>query len=82
LSINEAIVSVKIGEYEEIKVKVTSGISNQHKKGGSSSGRFYRTRENEIDAFFKRVKEHMKSYTVSKWEIIGEKDSVKRFNND
>ncbi len=82
ISIKEAIISIKIGEYEEVKQKITSGISNQHKKGGSSSGRFYRTREMEIDTFFKRVKTHMISYDVTSWEIYGEKDTVKRFNYD
>ena len=80
LSIKEATISIQKGEFEEVKERLTSGIGNQHKKGGSSSGRFYRTRENDIDAFLKRIKEHIKKYTVVRWDVTGDKDTVKRFN--
>jgi len=67
------------GEFEEVKAKLTSGISGQHKKSGSSSGRFYRKREDDIDLFFKRVQQHMKAFNVDHLEIIGGKSTVKRF---
>jgi peptide chain release factor subunit 1 len=79
LSSKEAVISIVNGEFEEVKAKLTSGISGQHKKGGSSSGRFYRKREDDIDLFFKRVQQHMKTFSVDHWEIIGEKSTVKRF---
>ena len=79
LSSKKAVISIVNGEFEEVKAKITSGISGQHKKGGSSSGRFYRKREDDIDLFFKRVQQHMKTFNVDHWKIIGEKSTVKRF---
>jgi peptide subunit release factor 1 (eRF1) len=70
---------VRTGEFEEVRLKLTSGIGSQHKKGGSSSNRFRNIREDEIDIFFKKVVYNMKSVQVSEWKFEGEKNMVKRF---
>jgi peptide chain release factor subunit 1 len=64
----------KIEEY-----KITSGISGQHNQGGQSASRYDRKREEQINHFFKRVCNKMKSFDVEEWDIQGDKNMVKRF---
>lgn len=79
LSSKNAVISIREGEFEEIKLKMSSGISGQHKKGGQSSGRFYRKREEEIDFFYRKILQNLKRFDVKKWNIIGDKTMIKRF---
>lgn len=81
LSTKEAIISIREGEYEAVKLRLTSGIGGQHKKGDSSSGRFYRKREEEINFFFRKVHNRSRDFQVNRWEIRGDKDMVKRYNS-
>lgn len=81
MSTKEAIISVREGEYEQVKLRLTSGIGGQHKKGGSSSGRFYRKREEEINFFFRKIHKATRGFQVTQWEIRGDKDMVKRYNS-
>lgn len=79
LSTKHTTISVREGEFEDVKFKLTSGIHGQHKKGGSSSNRFRNIRDMDINLFFKRVHQHMNTLTVDEWRIEGDKDMVKRF---
>ena len=79
VSIKKIEISVMIGEYKDTVQNLTSGIGNNHHKGGQSQNRFHRGRKEKINSFFKRAIEHMNDIEVSSWSIIGEKESVKRF---
>lgn len=67
------------GNYEELKYKLTSGISGQHSKGGQSAPRFYRKREELVEAFFKRIRTYQDSLDISIWNYEGDKEIIKRF---
>lgn len=66
LSTKEAVISIIEGDFEERKAVLTSGIGGQHSKGGSSSNRLRNKREEEIDFFFRRIKNRMKAFEVDK----------------
>lgn len=55
LSSKKAIISIVEGEFEEVKFKLTSGISGKHGKGGQSKPRFSRKREEEVNVFLKSL---------------------------
>ena len=79
LSSKKATISIVEGEFEEIKLKLTSGVPGKHGKGGCSKGRFTRKREEEVNAFFKKVYSCTKTLPVEKWIIEGDKEIIKRF---
>jgi len=82
ISSKKAIISIKEGEYEETKYKLTSGIAGKHHKGGQSQKRFLKKREEAIDRFFKRVIKYMTTLEVEKWEYDGDKVIIKRIANE
>jgi len=49
----------------EVIKTMTSGISGKHHKGGFSQARFQRNREEEINAFFKRIAVTAKAFLTS-----------------
>jgi peptide subunit release factor 1 (eRF1) len=66
VSTKEAVISIVEGDFEQRKAVFTSGIGGQHSKGGTSANRLRNEREEEIDFFFKRIREHMKEFKVDK----------------
>ena len=48
------------GEIKKL-IQAHSEVPNKHKKGGQSSARFARIRENEITLWFKRINEYLKN---------------------
>ena len=54
-----ATISIIEGDFEDIKYKLTSGISGKHGKGGQSQQRFLRCRQEQIKHFSRRVKSYM-----------------------
>jgi peptide chain release factor subunit 1 len=79
LSSKKTIISIIEGEFEETKFKLTSGIPGKHGKGGQSQGRFARKREEEVDAFLRKIYSYSKQLKVDKWIFEGDKEMVKRF---
>ena len=68
ISIKEATLKKRLGDYLEVLEHITSGIPSQHGKGGQSQQRFLRKHQQAIKAFSKRVKVKMNSYDVQ-WEV-------------
>jgi len=79
LSSKKATISIAEGEFEEIKFKLTSGIPGKHGRGGCSEGRFTRKREEEVNAFLRKVCSRAKTLPVEKWILEGDKEMIKRF---
>lgn len=81
ISTKRTTISVREGEFEEVKFKLGSGIHGQHSKGGQSSNRFRNIRDMDILLFFKRVRQYMKTLQVDEWEYQGDKEMIKRFQS-
>jgi len=79
LSTKESIISIRTGEFEEVKMKLTSGIHGQHSKGGSSSNRFRNIRDQDIETYFKKIMRNANTFEVSRWKYIGDKEMVKKY---
>ena len=80
ISTKSAKISVIEGEFEDIKYKLKSGILGKHSKGGQSSQRFARNRNELVNQFFKLVRKHMDKLDVSRWIFEGDKEIIKKLN--
>jgi peptide subunit release factor 1 (eRF1) len=69
-------ISVKTGDFNDVVMRLTSGIPSQHHKGGQSQGRFLRKRQEAIKEYANRIKLNMKSVQVERWEYTGNKELV------
>ena len=79
ISSKKAVISLIQGEYEEVKFKLTSGIAGKHGKGGQSRDRFARKREEEVNAFLRKIQSYANKVKAEKWILEGDKELVKRF---
>lgn len=79
ISTKEAVISRRIGDYEEVVYRLTSGIGGRHNKGGQSSQRFQRNREEQIKQFFHRIHLYMDKLSVSRWIYKGDKEIIKKY---
>ena len=79
MSSKKATISIVEGEFEETKFKLTSGIPGKHGRGGCSEGRFTRKREEEVNAFLRKIHSYAGKLPVEKWTLQGDKEMVKRF---
>ena len=79
ISSKKAVISIVEGEYEEVKFKLTSGIPGKHGKGGQSRDRFARKREEEVNAFLRKIQSYANKVKAEKWILEGDKELVKRF---
>lgn len=79
LSSKKAIISIVEGEFEEVQLKLTSGIPGKHGKGGQSRPRFGRKREEEVNAFLRKVYSNAEKLTVERWVFKGDREMVKKF---
>lgn len=55
---SEAVIAVIKGRRKEVVKEFTSGLGGKHRAGGQSARRFERIREQEMNAYFKRVANH------------------------
>ena len=79
ISSKKAVISLVEGEYEEVQLKLTSGIPGKHGKGGQSRNRFARKREEEVNAFLRKVQLHADKVKAQRWIFEGDKELVKQF---
>lgn len=79
MSISDATIAIKSGDFEETIQKITSGIPSNHHKGGQSQGRYARKREEAIKEYARRVESYTKNVVVDRWEIRGSNDVLKNF---
>ncbi|UCE12388.1 MAG: peptide chain release factor 1 [Candidatus Heimdallarchaeota archaeon] len=69
----KATIATLKGDYVEIVKSTRSGAAKKHRKGGQSSVRFARLREEAISRFLKRVADDMKQFFIedAKFELKG-----------
>ena len=79
LSSKKATISIIEGEFEEIKFRLTSGIPGKHGRGGQSEGRLTRKRDEEVNAFLRKIYSRAMSLSVDRWIFKGDKETVKKF---
>lgn len=79
LSSKRATVSIVEGEFEEVKFKLTSGIPGKHNQGGCYAKKAQNKRDEEVNAFLRKVHSRAKRLAVEKWTLEGDKQIVKRF---
>lgn len=82
VSISDATIIIKSGDFEETVQKITSGIPSNHHKGGQSQGRYTRKRDEAIKEFARRVESYTKNVIVDRWEVRGNNDILKSFRTD
>ena len=79
LSTKEASASIIEWETETTKFKMTSGIAGQHNDGGTSASRLQRKRQEEVNAFLRKICKKAQELKVDGWTYEGDKGAIKKF---
>ena len=58
--------------------KITSGIAGQHNDGGTSAGRLQRKRQEEVNAFLRKICKKAQELKVDGWTYEGDKGAIKK----
>lgn len=79
ISSKKATISLIEGESEEVKFRLTSGIPGKHNQGGCYAKTAQNKRDEEVNAFLRKVYSRAKKLAVKRWILEGDKQMVKRF---
>jgi len=73
------VISLVEGEYEEVKFKLTSGIPGRHSKGGCYAKTAQNKRDEEVNAFLRKIQSYANKVKAERWIFEGDKELVKKF---
>jgi peptide chain release factor subunit 1 len=67
----EAGLGILTGDRWEVVDTMTSGVAGKHRQGGQSARRFERLRENELNEYFNRVRDHAQRVFIDQFNVKG-----------
>ena len=67
----EAGLGILTGDRWEVVDSMTSGVAGKHRQGGQSARRFERLRENELNEFYNRVRDHAQRVFIDQFNVKG-----------
>lgn len=67
----EAGLGILTGDRWEVVDTLTSGVAGKHRQGGQSARRFERLRENELNEYYNRVRDHAHRVFIDQFSVKG-----------
>lgn len=67
----EAGLGILTGDRWEVVETMTSGVAGKHRQGGQSARRFERLRENELNEYYNRVRDHAQRVFIDQFNVKG-----------